>query len=73
MIMAHAIDSRACGSTVGPMLSKNGIRTVDVGCGILSMHSIREQAGAQDVQAAVDLFSAFFEGFAPLDQSLTVD
>ena len=41
---------RPCGSTVGPMLSKIGIRTVDVGCAILSMHSIREQAGAKDVQ-----------------------
>ena len=44
-----------------------------MGCPILSMHSIREQAGSQDVQAAVDLFWAFFDGFAPLDNSLTVD
>ncbi|EKM59371.1 uncharacterized protein PHACADRAFT_249819, partial [Phanerochaete carnosa HHB-10118-sp] len=62
-----------CGSTVGPMLSKIGIRTVDVGCGILSMHSIREQAGAQDVQSLIDLFSSLFEGFAELDRELTVD
>ncbi|KAI0772705.1 peptidase M18 [Irpex lacteus] len=62
-----------CGSTVGPMLSKLGIRTVDVGVGILSMHSIREQAGSQDVQAAIDLFSAFFEGFAELDNNLSLD
>ena len=55
------------------MLSKLGIRTVDVGVGILSMHSIREQAGSQDVQSAIDLFSASFEGFAELDKSLTVD
>lgn len=55
------------------MLSKLGIRTVDVGVGILSMHSIREQAGSEDVQAAIDLFSAFFEGFAELDKGLTVD
>ncbi|KAJ3552716.1 hypothetical protein NM688_g4008 [Phlebia brevispora] len=63
----------ACGSTVGPGLSKSGVRTVDVGCAILSMHSIREQAGSQDVQNAIDLFSSFFEGFASLDKSLNVD
>ncbi|PSR71774.1 hypothetical protein PHLCEN_2v12275, partial [Hermanssonia centrifuga] len=63
----------ACGSTVGPMLSKIGIRTVDVGCAILSMHSIREQAGTEDVQHAIDLFSSFFEGFAALDRELIVD
>ncbi|KAI0796575.1 aspartyl aminopeptidase [Abortiporus biennis] len=63
----------ACGSTVGPMLSKSGIRTVDVGCAMLSMHSIRETAGSEDVQNAIDLFSAFFEGFTDLDSSLTVD
>lgn len=55
------------------MLSKIGIRTVDVGCAILSMHSIREQAGAKDVQNLIDLFSSLFEGFAELDRELTVD
>ncbi|KZT12797.1 aspartyl aminopeptidase [Laetiporus sulphureus 93-53] len=63
----------ACGSTVGPGLSKLGIRTVDVGCPMLSMHSIRETAGADDVQSAIDLFTAFFESFAELDQDLLVD
>lgn len=63
----------ACGSTVGPFLSKTGIRTVDVGCAMLSMHSIRETAGSHDVQNYIDLFSSFFEGFAELDRSLTVD
>ncbi|KAG6837544.1 hypothetical protein H0H93_007725 [Arthromyces matolae] len=62
-----------CGSTVGPMLSKIGVRTVDVGNAMLSMHSIRETAGSHDVQSAIDLFSAFFEGFAQLDKGLTVD
>ncbi|KAF5322394.1 hypothetical protein D9619_000448 [Psilocybe cf. subviscida] len=63
----------ACGSTVGPMLSKIGIRTVDVGNPMLSMHSIRETAGSHDVQSAIDLFAAFFEGFSALDKTLTVD
>ncbi|CAA7259665.1 unnamed protein product [Cyclocybe aegerita] len=62
-----------CGSTVGPMLSKIGIRTVDVGNPMLSMHSIRETAGSHDVQHAIDLFSSFFEGFSELDNALTVD
>jgi aspartyl aminopeptidase len=64
---------RACGSTVGPMLSKLGVRTVDVGCAMLSMHSIRETAGTHDVQHQIDFFGSFFEGFAQLDAQLTVD
>lgn len=65
--------SRACGSTVGPMLSKLGLRTVDVGAPMLSMHSIRETAGSEDVQHAVDLFSSLFEGFAEIDAKLSLD
>ena len=55
------------------MLSKIGIRTVDVGNPMLSMHSVRETAGSHDVQHAIDLFTSFFEGFSELDKSLTVD
>jgi len=55
------------------MLSKLGIRTVDVGNPMLSMHSIRETAGSHDVQHAIDLFSSLFEGFADVDLALTVD
>lgn len=62
-----------CGSTVGPGLSKIGVRTVDVGCAMLSMHSIRETAGTHDVQHAVDLFTSLFEGFAELNAQLKVD
>jgi len=62
-----------CGSTVGPMLSKMGVRTVDVGMAMLSMHSIRETAGTHDVKAYIDLFESFFEGFSTLDQSLRID
>ncbi|TFK76010.1 aspartyl aminopeptidase [Pluteus cervinus] len=62
-----------CGSTVGPMLSKIGLRTCDVGNAMLSMHSIRETAGSRDIQNAIDLFESFFEGFASLDKTLTVD
>ncbi|KAF8484954.1 aspartyl aminopeptidase [Russula ochroleuca] len=62
-----------CGSTVGPMLSKLGMRTVDVGCAMLSMHSIRETAGSHDVQHTIDFFTSFFEGLAALDVQLLVD
>jgi len=55
------------------MLSKLGMRTVDVGCAMLSMHSIRETAGSHDVQHAVDLFTSFFDGFASLEAQLSVD
>lgn len=64
---------RPCGSTVGPMLSKIGIRTVDVGNAMLSMHSIRETAGSHDVQSAIDLFGAFFEDFSELDSKVSLE
>lgn len=64
---------RACGSTVGPALSKIGVRTVDIGCPMLSMHSIRETAGTHDVQSYIDVFTSFFEGFAELDAEFVVE
>lgn len=64
---------RPCGSTVGPLLSQIGVRTVDVGAPMLSMHSIRETAGAHDVQATINLFKSLFEGFSEFDKNLTVD
>jgi hypothetical protein len=46
-----------CGSTIGPILaSALGCRTVDVGAAQLSMHSIREMCGTEDVATAYKHF-----------------
>ncbi|NDD57898.1 MAG: M18 family aminopeptidase [Chlamydiae bacterium] len=46
----------ACGSTVGPLVSHHlGIKTVDIGCAQLSMHSTREVISRQDYQDLVRL------------------
>jgi len=62
-----------CGSTVGPFLSKLGVRTVDIGIAQLAMHSIREMCGTQDVQAYLDLFGAFYESFSKLDAKVNLE
>ena len=50
-----------CGSTIGPITAANlGIRTVDVGNPMLSMHSIREMAGANDHELLICAFKEFF-------------
>ncbi|KAJ3378260.1 hypothetical protein HDU84_007708 [Entophlyctis sp. JEL0112] len=63
-----------CGSTIGPMLSaKLGLRTIDVGNPQLSMHSIRETCGVEDVGYAIDLFQSFFEDFVNADAMVCTD
>ena len=53
----------ACGSTIGPITAARvGIRTVDVGNPMLSMHSCREMAGSADVAPMIDVLRLFFEG-----------
>lgn len=52
-----------CGSTIGPIsAARAGIRTVDVGNPMLSMHSCREMAGRDDVAPMIDALTAFFRG-----------
>lgn len=51
----------ACGSTIGPISAAQvGIRTVDLGSPMLSMHSCRELAAAADVDPLLALLGAFF-------------
>lgn len=51
----------ACGSTIGPVTAANlGIRTVDVGNPMLSMHSAREMAGTQDHGDIIKVFKEFY-------------
>jgi aspartyl aminopeptidase len=52
-----------CGSTIGPIsAARVGIRTVDVGNPMLSMHSCREMAGASDVEPMIRVLAKFFAG-----------
>lgn len=51
----------ACGTTIGPIAAaKLGVRTVDVGNPMLSMHSAREQAGSHDVARMIAIMTGFF-------------
>lgn len=63
-----------CGSTIGPILaSKTGIRTLDLGNAVLSMHSIRETGSVQDLEWGVKLFKGFFEEFSDVEKTIIID
>jgi len=63
-----------CGTTIGPILSsKSSIRGVDIGIPQLSMHSIREMCGIEDIRTSTQLLQYFFEEFYELDSSVIVD
>jgi len=51
----------ACGSTIGPLTASNiGVRTLDVGVPTFAMHSIRELAGARDIDYLQRVLQIFF-------------
>ncbi|KAK8620852.1 hypothetical protein V6N13_067313 [Hibiscus sabdariffa] len=63
-----------CGSTIGPILASGvGIRTVDCGIAQLSMHSVREVCGKEDIDIAYKHFKAFYQTFSSIDRKLIVD
>ena len=52
----------ACGSTIGPISSAQlGVRAIDIGAAMLSMHSIREQCGAHDVDGILRVLTHALE------------
>ncbi|MFJ8943999.1 M18 family aminopeptidase [Streptomyces sp. NPDC102395] len=56
-------NSMPCGTTIGPITAaRHGIRTVDIGVAILSMHSARELSGADDPYLLANALTAFLEG-----------
>ncbi len=57
-----------CGSTIGPITAaKLGIRTVDAGCPMWAMHSIRESAGVLDHAYMTRVMKQFFSREDSLD------
>src|SRR5450432_84318 len=63
-----------CGGTIGPMLAAAlGARTVDLGNPQLSMHSIRECGGADDIEHAIRLFESFYVHYTDLEAKILVD
>jgi len=50
-----------CGSTIGPQIAAQlGVRSVDVGNPMWSMHSARESAGSQDHDYMIRVMTGFF-------------
>ncbi|GAA4305786.1 M18 family aminopeptidase [Streptomyces venetus] len=55
-------NSMPCGTTIGPITAaRHGIKTVDIGVAILSMHSARELCGADDPFLLANALTAFLE------------
>lgn len=56
-------NSMPCGTTIGPITAaRHGIKTVDIGVAILSMHSARELCATEDPFLLANALVAFLEG-----------
>jgi aspartyl aminopeptidase len=59
-----------CGSTIGPIsAARLGLRAVDVGNPMLSMHSCREMAAVSDVAPMIRVLGRLFSEFQGLDSA----
>jgi aspartyl aminopeptidase len=59
-------NSMPCGTTIGPITAaRHGIKTVDIGVAILSMHSARELCGSDDPFLLANALVAFLESQPP--------
>jgi len=60
-----------CGSTIGPIsAARLGVRAVDVGNPMLSMHSCREMAASRDVAPMIRVLTRLFSEFRSLDSAI---
>ncbi|MFF3286901.1 M18 family aminopeptidase [Streptomyces sp. NPDC003023] len=63
-----------CGSTIGPITAaRHGIKTVDIGVAILSMHSARELCGAEDPYLLANVMSVFLHSSGSWQFRKTLD
>jgi len=60
-----------CGSTIGPITAARlGMRAVDIGNPMLSMHSCREMAAVKDIAPMIGALTQLFTTFRSLDSAV---